>query len=161
VTQREIRGSFVNCSKGEATRMFVPHDLPDRPWADLDYLGWRDPQSPARGYLVAEVAGELRGIVLRAPRAAVGAARKSMCSLCITTRSGGVALMVAPRAGKAGQQGNTVGTWICSDLQCSLYVRGKRHTGGPGVAETLSVEARIGRLHQNLAGFVGRVCADT
>ena len=41
----------------------------------------------------------------------------------------GVSLMVAPRAGRAGQQGNSVGTYICSDLTCSLVVRGKVQTG--------------------------------
>ena len=65
--------------------------------------------------------------------------------------------MVAPRAGKAGQQGHTVGTTICSDLACSLYVRGKRDTGTPGMHETLSVEQRIDRLVGNLETFVARV----
>jgi hypothetical protein len=159
LTERAIRGAFVNCSKGEASRMFVPHDLAEWPWSDLEYAGWRDPRSPARGYLVTDVDGPLRGIGLRAPRSAVGAARKSMCSLCITTRSGGVSLMVAPRAGRRGQQGNTVGTYICSDLQCSALVRGRLHTGGASVPETLSVEERVSRLHRNLTDFVGRVCA--
>ena len=159
LTERDIRGSFVNCTKGEASRVSVPHDLAEWPWSELDYAGWRDPQSPARGYLVTDVDGPLRGIVLRAPRSAIGAARKSMCSLCITTRSGGVSLMVAPRAGRRGQAGNTVGTYICSDLQCSACVRGGRHTGGASVPETLGVEERVARLHRNLADFVARVCA--
>ena len=156
---REIRASFVNCTKGEASRLHVPHDLAERPWAELDYLGWRDPQSPARGYLVAELGGTLTGLVLRAPQSSAGFARKSMCSLCLTSRSGGVALMVAPRAGRRGQDGNTVGTYICSDLQCSLYVRGRRQTGGPAVYETLSVDDRVARLVTTLEDFVAKVGA--
>jgi hypothetical protein len=82
-----------------------------------------------------------------------------MCSLCITVQSGGVSLMVAPRAGKAGQQGNSVGTYICSDLDCSLVVRGRRSTGSPGMHETLSVEQRAARLVTNLESFVRQVTA--
>ena len=159
LTQREIRPSFVNCTKGEMSRLHVPHDLASRPWGELDYLGWRDPQSPARGYLVADLDGHVQGIALRAPQSTVGAARRSMCSLCMTMRSGGVSLMVAPRAGSRGQHDNTVGTYICSDLQCSLSIRGKRRADGPGIPETLSVEDRAARLLTHLAELLGRVCA--
>ena len=159
LTPREIRASFVNCTKGEASRMNIPHDLDSRPWSELEYLGWRDPQSPARGYLVAELDGQLKGLTLRAPQSTVGFARKSMCSLCMTMQSGGVSLMVAPRAGSRGQHGNTVGTYICSDLQCSVSIRGKRPVGGPGIPETLSTEDRAARLLTHLEEFLGRVCA--
>ena len=63
LTEPEIRASFVNCSKGEAKRLNVPRNLADQPWDDLDLLGWRDPQSRTRAYLVAEHAGTLRGVV--------------------------------------------------------------------------------------------------
>ncbi|MFC7512058.1 FBP domain-containing protein [Streptomyces thermocarboxydus] len=43
LTERDIRGSFINCSKGEAKRLHVPRDLDGRPWDDLDFLGWGDP----------------------------------------------------------------------------------------------------------------------
>lgn len=157
LTESEIRASFVNCSKGEAKRLGVPRDLAPRPWEDLDYLGWTDPRAPARRYLVADVDGATYGLVLRINEASVGAARKAMCSLCITVRSGGVSLMVAPRAGRSGQQGNSVGTYICSDLSCSLVVRGKLRTGTPGMHETLTVEQRVERLVANLDAFLRRV----
>ena len=155
LTDAEIRASFVNCSKGEAQRAHLPRDLAEREWDDLDYLGWRDPQSPARGYLVAVHGGRLCGLVLRAPSVAVGR-RASMCSLCLTVRSGGVALMVAPRAGKAGQRGHSVGTPMCTDLACSLYVRGKRTASGNVMHETLTVEQRIDRLSANVDAFMTR-----
>ena len=159
LTESQIRASFVNCSKGEARRLHVPKDLATRPWDDLDYLGWVDPRSPARRHLVAEVDGTTYGLVLRANEAAVGGGRRSMCSLCITVQSGGVSLMVAPRAGKAGQQGNSVGTYICSDLDCSLVVRGRRSTGSPGMHETHNVEQRAARLVANVESFVRQVTA--
>ena len=58
LTEPEIRAAFVNCSKGEAKRASIPRDLSGQPWEDLDFLGWRDPQSPERAYLAAEVDGK-------------------------------------------------------------------------------------------------------
>lgn len=157
LTEPQIRAAFVNLTKGEAKRLNVPRDLAQKPWGDLDYLGWRDPQSPARGYLVARFGDRSWGVALRAPTSGVGVARASMCSLCLTVRSGGVSLMVAPRAGKAGQHGHTVGTNICADLSCSLYLRGKLQTGTPSMRETLTLDQRIDRLVGNLESFVVRV----
>ena len=157
LTEPQIRAAFVNLTKGEAKRLNVPRDLAQRPWDDLDYFGWRDPQSPTRGYLVAPIGDRSIGVALRAPASRVGFARPSMCSLCLTVRSGGVSLMVAPRAGKARQQGHSVGTNICADLSCSLYLRGKLETGTPGMRETLTLDQRIGRLLGNVESFVARV----
>ncbi|MFD7683788.1 FBP domain-containing protein [Streptomyces sp. NPDC060187] len=160
LTEQEIRAAFVNCTKGEAKRLSVPRDLADRPWDDLDFLGWRDPQSPERTYIVAELDGQLRALALRCPAQTSGQMRRSMCSLCVTTHTGGVSLMVAPKAGKQGQQGNSVGAYICTDLACSLYVRGKRDAGvGGRMHESLTLEEKIQRTVVNLAAFVAKVTA--
>jgi hypothetical protein len=160
LTEREIRSSFVNCTKGEATRMNVPHDLDRRPWDDLDFFGWRDPQAPDRAYLVAEIDGRLQGIALRSSHTASSQTRRSMCSLCVTTHTGGVSLMVAPKAGKAGKQGNSVGAYMCSDLACSLYVRGKKDAGvGGRLHETLTTEEKVRRTLANVATFLTKVTA--
>ncbi len=157
LTESEIRAAFVNCSKGEAKRLSVPRDLAERPWADLDYLGWRDPQAPGRAYLVAELDGRARGLVLRCPTPGPAQARRSMCAMCLTSPSAGVSLMVAPMAGAAGRQGNTIGTYICGDLACSLYIRGKKDAGPGGrLPESLSVEERAGRLTTHVTAFVGK-----
>ncbi|MGW1752160.1 FBP domain-containing protein [Streptomyces sp. NPDC002092] len=159
LSEQEIRTAFVNCTKGEAKRLSVPRDLAERPWDDLDFLGWRDPQAPDRAYLVTEWSdGWPRAVALRGAGSAVGQARRSMCSMCLTTHSGGVSLMVAPKAGKAGQQGNSVGAYICSDLACSLYVRGKRDAGiGARLHETITLEEKIRRTVANVAAFVAKV----
>lgn len=156
LTEPEIRASFVNCSKGEAARLNVPRDLDALPWDDLDYLGWRDPQAPARAYLVADHEGVRRGVQLRAP-GTTGRGQRGMCSLCTTVRSGDVALLVAPRAGKAGKAGHTVGTYVCGDLACSLVIRGKGGAATPQLYETLTVEEKVERLRTNLDAFVARV----
>ncbi|MCI3273700.1 FBP domain-containing protein [Streptomyces cylindrosporus] len=158
LTEQEIRAAFVNCSKGEAKRLNVPRDLAEQPWADLDYLGWRDPQAPDRAYLVIALDGRPRALAMRASNAGSGQTRRSMCSMCLTTHSGGVSLMVAPRAGRAGQQGNSVGAYMCSDLACSLYVRGKKDAGvGARLHETITLEEKVRRTVANLAAFVAKV----
>ncbi|MFF4054530.1 FBP domain-containing protein [Streptomyces sp. NPDC001668] len=158
LTEQEIRAAFVNCTKGEAKRLSVPRDLADRPWADLDYLGWRDPQAPDRAYLVTVLDGRTTALALRSSSAGSWQTRRSMCSMCLTTHTGGVSLMVAPRAGKAGQQGNSVGAYICDDLACSLYVRGKRDAGaGARLHETLTLDEKIRRTVTNIAAFVAKV----
>ncbi|GGL79755.1 hypothetical protein GCM10010129_24290 [Streptomyces fumigatiscleroticus] len=160
LTEQEIRAAFVNCTKGEAKRLSVPRDLADRPWQDLDYLGWRDPQAPGRACLVAELDGRPRALVLRSPGHASQRMRRSMCSICLTGHDGGVSLMVAPKAGRAGQQGDSVGAYLCSDLACSLYVRGRKDAGaGARLTETLTVEEKIERTVANLAAFVAKVTA--
>ncbi|TDC07287.1 FBP domain-containing protein [Nonomuraea longispora] len=162
VTEGDIRSSFVNCSKGEAKRLSLPADLAEQPWQDLDFLGWRDPGAPDRGYMVAEREdGRLVGIALRAVRGtARGFASRSMCSLCLTIRTGGgVALMSARRTGEAGRLGNTVGRYLCSDLDCSLYARGQKQTAGGDFEETLTVQERVARTRDNLTAFIAKVVA--
>ncbi|MEO3812238.1 FBP domain-containing protein [Sphaerisporangium sp. B11E5] len=160
LTEHDIRTSFVNCSKGEAKRLGLPRDLADHPWGDLDFLGWRDPGAPERAYLVADRDGLLVGVALRVTS---GASRnftaRSMCSVCLTTHtSGGVALMTARRTGEAGRQGNTVGQYLCVDLACSLYTRGKREAAGGGVVdESLTVEEKVARTQSHLHAFLDKV----
>jgi hypothetical protein len=154
--------SFVNCSKGEAKRLAIPKDLATRPWDDLDFLGWRDPAAPDRAYIVAESAESGTGFVAVALRRAApnaGRPRRGMCSLCLTAHSGdGVSLMTARKAGRGGQQGNSVGAYMCSDLACSLYMRGKKEAeSGARMAETLSVDEQAVRATTNLMAFLAKV----
>lgn len=160
LNENEIRGSFANCSKGEARRLSLPRGLDALPWADLDFLGWRDPGAPDRGYLVTGRGGAPVGLTLRsAPAARRSLIRTSLCSVCVTSHAGsGVDLLTAPRAGAAGRQGNTVGIYMCADLACSLYVRGKKTSVlVRRFEETLTLEERIARTRSNLALFLDKV----
>jgi hypothetical protein len=160
LTEAEIRGSFVNCSKGEAKRLNLPRDLGDLPWGDLDFLGWRDPGAPDRGYLVSPADGGPVGLTLRvAPGARRSLLRSSLCGLCLTGHSGGgVDLLAAPLAGPAGRQGNTVALYMCADLACSLYVRGKKSSAlAKRLDETLTLDEQIARTRRNLDAFLGKV----
>jgi FBP C-terminal treble-clef zinc-finger len=160
LTEQEIRAAFVNCTKGQAKRLSVPRDLAERPWDDLDFLGWRDPQAPDRAYLVTTLDAGPTAVALRSPSAAARGTRRSICPICLTSHTGGVSLMVAPRAGRAGQQGNSVGTYICSDLACSLYLRGRKDAGaGARLPESLTLEQKIQRTVANLTAFIAKVTA--
>lgn len=122
LTEDDIRGSLKNAGRDEAERMPMP-GLHEMVWEDREYLGWRDPGSPQRGYLYAWRDGEPVGIVLRAAatRLQVGSA---ICSLCNTPQPASqVTMFSAPLAGEAGRRGDSVGTYICADLACSLLIR--------------------------------------
>ncbi|MEV6931166.1 FBP domain-containing protein [Dactylosporangium sp. NPDC051485] len=163
LTEHDIRAAFVNCSRGEAQRAFVPRDLAERRWPDLDFLGWRDPGALDRAYLATGHAGALVAVSLRiAEQHGRGFRHRSMCSLCLTTHPGsGVSLMTGRRAGKAGRNGDSVGVYLCSDLGCSLYVRGLRKPGAGGrLDETLTVEQQVDRLAGKLSAFLDRLVGD-
>ncbi|MFD7220024.1 FBP domain-containing protein [Streptomyces sp. NPDC059892] len=159
LTEDEIRGSFVNCSKGEARRMNLPRELSELPWADLDFLGWRDPGAPDRGYLVTERAGAWVGITLRgASSGQKNFLKSSICSICVTPHAAsGTDLMAAPKVGAAGRQGDSVGMYMCADLACPLYVRGRRKSLGRRLEESLTLEERLARARTNLDRFLDKL----
>ncbi|MFI8364132.1 FBP domain-containing protein [Streptomyces sp. NPDC085612] len=163
LSEKKIRTSFVNCTKGEAARLRLPLDFAATPWEDLDFLGWVDPGAPLRAHLVLPRAGGPVGISLRVPSVGrTSAVKSSLCQICLTGHaSSGVTLLAAPLAGARGREGNTVGTYVCADLACSLYVRGKRQPKlrAGRQEESLTVEERIARMSGNLEAFVARVTA--
>ena len=156
LTESEIRASMANLTPAEADRIPVP-GLHEVLWEDREYLGWRDPGSPQRGYLVLWREGVPVGFSLRASevRAARGTA---ICSLCSTQQPAGqVTLFTATRTGDAGRAGNSVGTYICADLACSLLIRiaPPAHEWNP---DPLAIVAtRAARLRERLYAFSARV----
>jgi len=157
LSAEEIRRSFVNTTKSQVKSMTLPRDFQELQWPSLDYLGWRDPKAPARGYLVVRRDAGVTAIALNT--AATGKPRRGtgLCDLCHTAHQvTDVSLFAARRAGSAGRDGNTVGTYICADLACSLYVRGLREPEVPQ-GETVAPELRIQRLDDRLQIFVSRV----
>jgi hypothetical protein len=156
-----IRKSFVNCSKGDARRLTLPGRLADVDWPDLDFLGWRDPKAPNNGYVVFRRAGDVLGLALLAAPRPKGHFRQSMCALCNTVQGAAdVALFSARRVGAAGKLGNTVGTYICADLACCLYVRGRRKPSVQSPRQTATVEERLERTLANLNRFADDVLTD-
>ncbi len=156
LTETEIRESMVNAHSGEAARMPVP-GLHEVVWDDREYLGWRDPQAPQRGYLVFWRGDTPVGLALRAAESRMtgGAA---LCSLCQTQQPAHqVRLFSAPRPGEAGRAGNTVGTYICSDLACSLLIRMGPPTSRYEQHPAAALGARSAGLIDRLHSFTARV----
>ncbi|MGY1744140.1 FBP domain-containing protein [Blastococcus sp. SYSU D00695] len=158
LTEQQVRRSFVNCSKGEATAMTLPRDFDVLPWEELELLGWRDPKAPLRGYLVVPREGRTVGVALRAADTRMSSRTAAMCLLCQTPQTGdAVSLFTARRVGEAGRNGNTVGTYICADLQCAQRTRTEIP---PWLAERDPDEVVAERsleLRQRVQGFLDSV----
>ncbi|BCJ45725.1 hypothetical protein GCM10010168_58550 [Actinoplanes ianthinogenes] len=164
ISEATIRASFINGSKGEAARIKLPADFRDTPWSDLDFYGWVDPAAPQRAALLLPREDRPVAVLLRkAERAGAGsAARSSMCQVCLTDHAaGGVSLFTAPLAGAAGRNGNSVGEYLCADLACSLYLRGKKRPRLRLVRfeETLTLAEKIDRALTKLSAFTARIAA--
>ena len=159
LTESDIRNSLVNASAGDSARMTLP-GLHEVLWDEREYLGWRDHRTPQRAYIVHWRDGAPVGMMLRAAENRMARGISAMCSLCQTPQpSGQVSLFSAPRAGDKGRDGNTVGTYICADLACSLTIRitPPAHEMQPSPAEI--VERRIAMLQTRLGAFTDTVLA--
>ena len=155
LTESQIRSSFVNASQRERKELTLP-DLAQLRFDDLDYLGWRDRKQPALGYVVAIVDGEPVGVMLRQ---ADGRARsRPQCSWCEDVHlPNDVVFFIAKRAGKAGRNGNTLGTLVCAEFQCSENVRKRPPTAYVGFDVEAAREQRIDALREHVDAFVRRV----
>ena len=159
LTAAQLRDSFINCSKGERSKIAVPADVS---FDGLDFLGWRDAKAPDRAYLVTWADGRPVGIAMRAAsKGTRSLTRSTMCSMCLTAHtSSGVTLFTAPLRGESGRNGNTVGNYMCANLQCSRYVRGELKSDAiVPVVETVDLDTRVERLRTRVSAFVAKVSA--
>ncbi len=160
LTEDAIRRSLVNCSRSEAAGVTLPRDLDSFDWTNADVLGWRDAKAELRGYLVHEHEGRAVGLALRAADTKMSSRRSAMCLLCHSVQSAAaVSLFTARRVGQAGRNGNTVGTYICADLDCAHRVLDVPPTALHLDAElqALAVEERVAGLRQRLQAFTADV----
>jgi hypothetical protein len=122
VSEKAIRESFINATRKELGDIVLPPALAELDWERLDYLGWRDPRLPRRGYIVVPVDDEPVGVILRQAEAAPRS--RAQCSWCQdVTLPNDVVFFGARRAGSAGRNGNTMATLICAHFECSTNVR--------------------------------------
>ena len=160
LTEAAIRRSLVNCSRSEAAALTPPRDLAELDWASLEVLGWRDPKAELRGYLVHETDDGVVGLALRAADTTMSSRRSAMCLLCQTVRPAAeVSLFTARRAGEAGRNGNTVGTYICADLDCAHQVLAVPPTAQhlDEELQALAVAEQVPGLHRRLRAFTADV----
>ncbi|HEX7659019.1 MAG TPA: FBP domain-containing protein [Pseudonocardiaceae bacterium] len=157
LTEKEIRGAFVNASRKQISDITFPAWFDDVDWDALDYLGWRDPKRARRAYVVLPTLdGEPVGVLLQ--RADASPRTRAQCSWCQdVTLPNDVVFYSASRAGAAGRNGNTIGTLICEDFECWRNVRRLL----PSAYEGYDVEAarlhRIDELRLRVAGFADAV----
>ncbi len=155
LTEDELRDTLVNASPDEQRLMTAPHDFVLTDWDHLDFLAWRDPRTRGRGYLIAEVDGEPTGVVLRAAES-TPRARSAMCNLCHTMQPADqVSLFTARKAGDAGLDGDSVGTYMCADLSCHENVRLAAPLAPSEVRA--SVDLRIDGTRRRTEAFIGSV----
>ena len=155
-SEDRIRASFINASLRERKALVLPVDLDTVPWPDLDYLGWRDPKLPLLGYVLAEIDGEPVGVLLRqAQRTPRG---RAQCSWCEDVQlPSPVTFFGAKRAGEAGRSGNTVGTLVCANFECSVNVRRRPTLAYVGFDLDAERRRRIEALRTNVTNFVRNV----
>jgi hypothetical protein len=158
ITAQQIRSSFINASRSEASKLNLPTEFDALEWDSLDFLGWRDNKMPLRGYLVVPGPTGLTGIMLRAPEGGARKNRSVLCELCRDVFSKeDVLLWVARRAGQSGRDGNTVGTLICADFLCSGNVRKQPPANEINPDPAAVVLRQIGGLQTRTSQFVERV----
>jgi len=158
LTDSAIRKSFINATRSEVAALNLPSGFAGLDWENLDYLGWREPKMPQRGYLITPLDGKLVGVLLRAPETSAPGNRRVLCALCQDVHSEeDVYLYVARRAGQSGRNGNSVGTLICADFVCSANVR-QEVPVTPITPDPAAVTAeRIAGLRERTTRFLHRV----
>ncbi|MGM1017922.1 MAG: FBP domain-containing protein [Actinomycetota bacterium] len=156
VTERDIRASFLNASRKEASSLALPQGFDALDFSRLDYLGWMDRKFVRRAYVVAEVDGEITGVLLQ--RAEQRVLARSLCAWCedVTLRND-VQFFAARRAGAAGRNGDTVGTLVCQNFGCSETVRRLPPLAYEGYDREAARDLRIQRLRDHVHGFLTEV----
>lgn len=158
VDPAQLRASFVNASKRELSDLPLP-DLAAIDVERLDYLGWRDPKNPRRGYIVVPVGDRLVGAILVQTEATSRA--RAQCSLCQdVTLPNAVVFFGAKRAGAAGRKGDTVGTLLCAGFECSTNVRRLPTSAYIGFDVEAERQRRIAMLRERAAGFASAIVGD-
>ncbi len=156
----EIRLAMINMSETELAAMSFP-GLHETLWDEREFLGWRDVQNYLFGYIVFWLDDKARGFMLRAAENQMPVGISAMCVICRTAQPAPqVSLFVAAKAGKAGQRGSTVGTYLCADLACPNLIRMASHRRSDSNG-SLTLEAAQGRgMITRLQNFSERVLAD-
>ena len=157
ITEKDLRASFLNASRRETNDLTLPADFDSLDWSRLDFLGWRDPKFDRRAYaIVPTLDGDLVGIMFRHPGSSVRS--KALCSWCQdVTLPNEVVLYAAKRSGKAGRNGDTVGTLVCEDFQCSANARRPPKDWYEGFDREAARIKQIEDLQLRIAAFVAQV----
>ena len=154
-SEAQLRASFLNVSQRERANIVVPSRDAVR-WDDLDYLGWRDRKQPQLGYVITELDGAPCGVLLRQAEASPRA--RAQCSWCEDVQlPNDVVFFSAKRGGSAGRDGNTIGTLVCANFECSANVRKQPTMAYLGFDVEAERLRRIAALRTRAQEFVRRI----
>jgi len=153
VTEKALRASLVNASRKEASDLTLPADFDDLDWDALDLLGWRDPKLSRRAYAIVQTLDDdLVGILFK--QAEASPRSRAVCTWCQDVRlPNDVVFYSAKRPGAAGRNGDTVGTLVCQDFQCSQNVRRNPPLAYEGYDLEAARRQRIDNLRLRAASF--------
>ncbi|WP_084076702.1 FBP domain-containing protein [Demequina sp. NBRC 110057] len=157
LTDKSLRASFINASRKEVSDLALPADFDTLDWDRLDFLGWRDPKLARRAYaVVPTLEGDLIGILFRHPGSMPRT--RAQCSWCNdASLPNDVVLYNAKRSGKAGKNGNTLGSLICEDFQCSANARRPPKTWYEGFDVEEARQVQIADMQLRAAAFAAQV----
>ncbi|OOB89843.1 FBP domain-containing protein [Rathayibacter sp. VKM Ac-2630] len=158
LTEDAVRASFVNASRKEVADLSLPVGFDSLDWDSIDLLGWRDKKIGRRAYAVVPLDGRAVGVLLRQADALPRS--RAQCSWCRDTRlPNDVVFFGARKAGAAGRSGDSLGTLVCADFQCSANVRARPPIAYVGFDVEQAKAERIRTLRTKSAGFVREVLA--
>ena len=160
ISEKTIRASFVNASRKETTDITLPPEFAELDWERLDFLGWRDRKIARRAYIVVPGIGgpddELVGVMLQQAKASPQ--KRAQCSWCQdVTLPNDVVFFGARLAGPAGRNGDTAGTLVCADFECSTNVRRKPPVAYIGFDVEAARQERMRGLRVRAAAFAAAV----
>jgi hypothetical protein len=160
ISEKTIRASFVNASRKETTDITLPAEFADLHWDRLDFLGWRDRRIARRAYIVVpglgEAGTELVGVMLQQAKASPQ--KRAQCSWRQdVTLPNDVVFFGARLSGAAGRNGDTAGTLVCADFECSTNVRRKPPVAYIGFDVEAAREERMLGLRVRAASFAATV----
>ena len=151
LNSEEILSAFP---KKDRKNVKLPRNLEKIDWDNLDFLGWLH-SSGHLAYMIFEWNGALEGLVLEKSLAAKRNISK-MCSLCKTISGSQGIVLFSSTLRKNKKVSRAV--YVCSDLQCSLRVRGKIALGANQMCETISTDDKIIRLLDGVEEFYLSIC---
>jgi hypothetical protein len=153
LTDAQIRASLLNASRSERKNLSLPAAFGELDWDRIDFLGWRDPKFPSVGYVVLDIGGTPTGLLMR--QADTRTRTRPQCSWCSdVTLPNEVVLYTTRRAGDAGRRGDTVGSLICENFECSQNVRRLPPSAYLGFDREAARDRRIAALRENVTSFV-------
>lgn len=159
LTEDDARAALGNATDLERRQLSVPTPFLLLEWDHTDFVAWRDPKIADRGYIVVELDGRPRGVIVRAA-AARGRGHAGICNLCHALQPGEqVAMFSARRGGAAGERGDSIGTYVCADLTCHENVR-LAGPLAPGEVRA-DVSTRIDGTRERMENFVRRVLEES